>query len=107
MMQTTGNVIQAELIWLTLSEFSEVSGLSSAQVVELVELGILRPAGSVAQEWLFNQHSMGLASRLRRLREDLDLNLDLHALALGFRLLERIEELEAELRTERVTRVRD
>jgi hypothetical protein len=33
---------------------------------------------------------MALARRLRRLREDLDLDLDQQALALGFRRLERI-----------------
>ena len=37
MTQSSNHVLQAEIAWLTLAEFSEVSGLTSAQVRELVE----------------------------------------------------------------------
>ena len=96
MPQSSNSILQAEITWLSLSEFTEVSGLSPVQVRELVEIGILSPSGASAGEWLFNQHAMATARRLRRLREDLDLTLDLHALALGFSLLERISELETQ-----------
>jgi hypothetical protein len=43
---------------------------------------------------------------MRRLRDDLDLTLDLQALALGFRLLERISELESELARQRAQQLR-
>ena len=97
MTQSSNHVLQAEIAWLTLAEFSEVSGLTSAQVRELVEIGVLAPSGASAQEWHFNHRAMALARRLRRLQEDLDLDLDLHAVALGYRLLERISDLESQL----------
>jgi len=104
MSQLTPNVVQAEITWLSLGEFAQVSGLSAEQIQELVELGILAPSGASAHDWLFNHQAMALARRLRRLREDLDLELDLQALALGFRLLERINELEGQLCRERANR---
>ena len=50
---------------------------------------------------------MTLARRLRRIREDLELDLDVHALALGFRLLERINELELALSRSQVAQLQD
>jgi hypothetical protein len=50
---------------------------------------------------------MSLARRLRRIREDLELELDVHALALGFRLLERITELESALSRAQVAQLQD
>ena len=105
MSQLTHHVVQAEITWLSLGEFAQVSGLSAEQIQELVELGILAPSGASAHDWLFNHQAMALARRLRRLREDLDLELDLQALALGFRLLERINELEGQLCRERANRL--
>jgi chaperone modulatory protein CbpM len=104
MTQSSKQVLQAEIAWLTLAEFSEVSGLSSAQVRELVEIGVLAPSGTSAQEWHFNHRAMTLARRLRRLQEDLDIDLDLQAVALGYRLLERISELESQLCREQAAR---
>ena len=50
---------------------------------------------------------MNLARRLRRIREDFELNLDVHALALGFRLLERINELETALNRSQIQQLQD
>lgn len=105
MSQLTPLVVQAEITWLSLGEFAQVSGLSAEQIQELVELGILAPSGASAHDWLFSHQAMALARRLRRLQEDLDLELDLQALALGFRLLERINELEGQLCRERANRL--
>ena len=107
MSQKSISIVQAEITWLSLGEFTEISGLSSAQVQELVELGVLSPSGASAREWLFNHQSMALARRLRRLQQDLDLDLDLQALALGYRLLERITELENQLCRERASQLRE
>ena len=103
--QQSTTLVQAEITWLSLGEFSEVSGLSANQIEALVELGVLSPSGTSAREWLFNHQCMALARRLRRLQQDLDLDLDLHALALGYRLLERISELENQLCRERAERL--
>jgi chaperone modulatory protein CbpM len=107
MPQQSSTIIKAEITWLSLGEFTQVSGLSQDQVRELVELGVLSPSGASAAEWVFNPHAMTLARRLRRLQEDLDIKLDLHALALGFSLLERISELECQLSRERAARFHD
>ena len=58
---------------------------------------MLKPIGQTQSDWSFDSEAMTLARRLRRIREDLELDLDVHALALGFRLLERISELESAL----------
>jgi DNA-binding transcriptional MerR regulator len=107
MPQAPSSFVKAEITWLSLGEFTQVSGLSSAEVRELVEIGILSPTGASAGDWLFNHQAMALARRLRRLQEDLDIKLDLHALALGFSLLERISELETQLCRERAAHLRE
>ena len=93
--------------WLSVSEFTQVAGLDTPQVVSLVEIGVLKPAGQSLQDWAFDNEAMALARRLRHLREDLELDLDVHALALGFRLLERISELECALNLEKVSQLKD
>lgn len=96
------NIIDAEITRLTLTEFSRISGLSAADVLELVELGVLMPEGASATDWSFSERSTQLIGRLRRLQQDFELSLDLHALALGYRLLERIQDLEQALQIERL-----
>lgn len=93
----TEQITTFEASWLTVTEFTQVAGLSQGDVVALVEVGALKPSGHSVHDWSFDSEAMALARRLRRLREDLELNLDVHALALGFRLLERITELESAL----------
>jgi len=93
----TEQITTFEASWLTVTEFTRVDGLSQGDVVALVEVGVLKPSGHSVQDWSFDSEAMTLARRLRRIREDLELNLDVHALALGFRLLERITELESAL----------
>lgn len=96
-----------EATWLTVSEFTQVAGLKQTDVVSLVEIGILKPIGQSQHDWSFDSEAMALARRLRRIREDLELDLDVPALALGFRLLERITELESALSHAQVLQLRD
>ena len=100
-------IIEAEITRLTLAEFSSVSGLSVLEVEELVELGVLVPEGGSLSEWSFPEHSTQLFRRIRRLQQDFELSLDLHALALGYRLLERIQDLEETLKAERAQTSRE
>ena len=93
----TEQITTFEASWLTVTEFTQVAGLSQGDVVALVEVGVLKPSGHGVHDWSFDNEAMTLARRLRRIRDDLELNLDVHALALGFRLLERITELESAL----------
>ena len=103
----TEHITTLEATWLNVSEFTQVAGLQQTDVVSLVEVGVLKPAGQSLSDWAFDSEAMTLARRLRRIREDLELDLDVHALALGFRLLERITELEAALHKTRAAQLQD
>ncbi len=103
----TEQITTLEATWLSVSEFTQVAGLEPTELVSLVEVGVLKPVGGSPGEWSFDSHAMVLARRMRRIREDLALELDVHALALGFRLLERITELESALSRAQVAQLQD
>lgn len=92
-----------ECIWLNATEICsldhlvEVSGLARADVLELVDAGVLEPSshGSEPQQYLFEASCIVTLRTARRLRDDFEL--DAHGLTLALRLLKRIEGLEAEL----------
>ena len=84
---------RGEIRW---EQLMEVSGLPEAELRELVDDGALVPVDRHAAAWSFDAHALVLARTAGRLRRELDL--DAHALAIVLRFVERIEELEAELR---------
>lgn len=79
-----------------LPELAELSGLSEAEVVELVEYGALAPAGASAEQWVFEVTSIAVARTAHRLGEEFAL--EPHAVALLLAYLDRIRELEEALR---------
>jgi chaperone modulatory protein CbpM len=81
---------------LLLEELCELSGLSEAELRELVDYGVLAPIDSDAQHWTFSADRLVLARSARRLRKDFDL--DPHGVALVVTLLERVRDLEEQLR---------
>ncbi|TMH41499.1 MAG: hypothetical protein E6H59_09240 [Betaproteobacteria bacterium] len=81
---------------LLLEELCELSGLSEAELRELVDYGVLAPIDSGARHWTFSADRLIVARSARRLRQDFDL--DPHGVALAVTLLERVHDLEAELR---------
>ena len=87
-----------EAVWLdergaiTLVELSECSGLSAAELRELVELGALEPLDREASEWSFGAQCVIAARTACRLRTDFEL--DSPGLALVLALVERVHELE-------------
>ncbi|MDE2235629.1 MAG: hypothetical protein KGL13_06560 [Gammaproteobacteria bacterium] len=91
-----------EVVWLneqetvTLSELVEASGLTLAELQELVECGVLAPVESKGVEAIFYARCVTTAKTAGRLRRDFEL--DTHALALALTLLERVQELEARIR---------
>jgi chaperone modulatory protein CbpM len=101
----TANIIDSQ--WLdarcevTLTELVRLSGLSEAELRDLVDYGALVPAGfapteGAGMQWVFSAEyvvSIQTAQRLRR-----DFELDVNALSLALGLLGRIRTLEAELR---------
>ena len=85
---------------LTLSELADRAGLSEAEVVELVGYGAFAPADAGATQWRFSVRSVTIARTARRLGEEHAL--EPHGVALVLAYLERIHDLEAELRAVRV-----
>ena len=91
-----------ETVWLdergvvTLVELAECSGLSEPELVELVELGAIEPLETAAAGLRFGAQCIAAARAASRLRNDFEL--DTHGLALVLSLLDRVHELESELR---------
>jgi chaperone modulatory protein CbpM len=81
---------------IALEELLAASGLVHEELIELVELGVLRPCEGSERNWRFSSHTIVLGRRAARLRNDFGLNATGMALALTY--LERIEGLERRLR---------
>ena len=80
---------------LPLRDLADLSGLSEAEVLELVDYGALAPASAAVGQWAFSVRSITVARTARRLREDFEL--EAHGVALVLAYLDRIHDLEAEL----------
>lgn len=80
---------------LSLTDLSGLSGLTKAELLELVDYGIFIPIDPKAAEQTFRADCLVVARTACRLRRDFDL--DTQGLALALTLLERIHELEAQL----------
>ena len=93
---------RTEWMWLdegetvTLSELSRASGMSVADVDELVEYGALLPLDAQRQEHAFSAQCIPQLRTACKLRLDYDLDLFAVALMLGY--LNRIEALERQVR---------
>jgi chaperone modulatory protein CbpM len=91
-----------EAVWLdergslTLLELAECSGLTESELRELVDLGALEPLESAAEDWHFGAECIIAARAACRLRNDFEL--DTQGLALVLALLERVHDLESELK---------
>jgi chaperone modulatory protein CbpM len=85
-----------EHVQIALEELERASGLTGAEIVELVEYGVFEPQGARPREWRFAARCIATARTARRLRSDFDLSP--HAVALALSLRERIDELERQIR---------
>jgi chaperone modulatory protein CbpM len=85
-----------EDVEMTLAQLCQACELSEAQIIELVEQGIIDPLGPEPAEWRFVSVSLRRIRITRNLQRDLGVNAPGAALALE--LLEEIEELRARLR---------
>jgi chaperone modulatory protein CbpM len=91
----------SEVLWLdehqvvSLAELVEVSGLSEAELIELVHVGVLPVRETGANNFVFAAHGVTVARTACRLRDDLEL--DTHGLGVALRLLQRVADLEREI----------
>jgi chaperone modulatory protein CbpM len=82
---------------VTYTELVAVSGLTEADIRDLVRYGALSPVDSGAPTWTFTARSLTVVRKAGRLRHEFEL--DTHAVTVVLGYLERIESLEAQLRT--------
>jgi chaperone modulatory protein CbpM len=92
--QLTGIVLE-EHVELTLADLCRVCRVQDERIVELVEEGVLAPAGAGPPSWRFTCVHVRRARVALRLQRDLGVNLAGAALALE--LLEQVEALRARL----------
>jgi chaperone modulatory protein CbpM len=85
-----------ELGELSFAQLIECSGMTEAELRELIEYGALVPVDPATPSWMFRGDALPIARSAGRLRREFDL--DLHGIAVLLRFIERIQELEAELR---------
>jgi chaperone modulatory protein CbpM len=88
-------VILEEQAELTLVEVSRICGVEVEWVVELVQEGVLEPAGGETPDWVFTGVQLRRVLAARRLQQDLGLNLP--GVALALQLLDEIDSLRARL----------
>lgn len=81
---------------LPLHEFLRLSGLPEIELRNLVDAGVLAPLDPQTAAWTFGSDCLPLARTAGRLYRDLDL--DASGLAVALTLIERIRELEAQVR---------
>ena len=93
----TSSAITVDITSIRVTEFASLSNLSPQEIAELVEIGVLIPSGESPTDWAFNDQTLMLMRRLRRLEADFEVEMDLKTLALSYRLIERIQELESHL----------
>ena len=86
---------------LSVERLAQMSGLSEDEVCTLVDYGALAPTNPDETQWTFAQRCVMSVKTVGRLRQAFDLEPD--ALALTLSLIERIRELQDELRRLRVT----
>lgn len=82
---------------VTRTELSRTCDLTEAEVTELVDYGALRVLPATGAEPVFSAECLPAMRRASRLRRDLDL--DLFTVALLLQYLDRIEELERQVRS--------
>jgi chaperone modulatory protein CbpM len=101
-MQTRSEV-RSEVVWIderyeiSLAGLAEQSGLSAAELQELVDRGLLPPrnAAGSREQWTFSAHCLVAVRTATRLRDDFEL--DTRGMAVALSLLERIAALEQTL----------
>lgn len=93
--ETLTGILLDERTELSLHEFCDACSSSTDWVVELVEEGVLEPAGRDQAQWRFSGLSLFRARTAMRLQHDLDINLA--GIALALELMDELESLRERL----------
>lgn len=81
-------------ITLTITEFCLHTGVTEAELMEVVGLGVIQPRDPNADNWLFDDSALALFNRAQRLQRELAL--DWPGIAVALTLLEEIDQLRKE-----------
>jgi len=81
---------------LTLDDLCHACVVREAQIIELVDIGVLEPQGREPAHWIFGGTSLHRARTALRLQRDFDI--DLAGAALALELLDEIASLRMRLR---------
>lgn len=81
---------------ISLPELAQLAGLTEAELCEWVEEGLLAPIDPKAVPWTFSADRLVTVQKACRLRRDFQL--EPQVLALVVQLIDRIENLETEVR---------
>ena len=98
----------SEVTWLdsretvSLQELSRACGMSEDELAELVDYGALAPLASTAQGSVFSADCIVRVRTVSKLRLDFDLDVFTATVLMGY--LDRIEDLERQVRSLRATR---
>ncbi len=90
----TGTLID-ETTRFSLQELCNICGVHAESVIELVEYGILNPAGKTSRSWKFSSSELNTLKRALRLQRDLEINMP--GIAMTLDLLEELELLRRRL----------
>ncbi|MFO1324652.1 MAG: chaperone modulator CbpM [Burkholderiales bacterium] len=82
---------------ITWTQLVSASGWPEGELRELVRYGALSPRDPGASTWTFEAHCLGIVRTASRLRHDYELDPYAVSVLLGY--VERIEALQAELRS--------
>jgi chaperone modulatory protein CbpM len=91
----------SESVWLNdvdvchVEYLAEASGLSIDEIEDLIDTGVIKPAETGTPTRMFQLRYVVTVKTARRLRDDFEL--DRRGLALALSLLQRIDELQAEI----------
>lgn len=88
-------VVLDETLHLSLNEVTHICACDNEMVIELVEEGIITPAGNSPSDWHFSGNTVLRLRTAIRLQRDLHVNLP--GVALVIELLNEINELQGRL----------
>ena len=92
---------EGDAMWLdehrlvSMAELVQVSGLTEAELLELVNEGVIPARETAGSGYIFSAQVVTVARTACRLRDDFEL--DTRGLGLALKLLERVRELEGEI----------
>jgi chaperone modulatory protein CbpM len=82
------------VVEMRVEEICAAAGIPTPVLIEIVEQGIIVPAGTSPRDWLFDTRAVALIKRACRLQRDLDI--EWAGVALAMELLGELDRLRAE-----------